>query len=634
MAAKDNILIIDRLRLPKTEEERRRDIVGYIRSTLENYKNARGQLEETWLDSWAAYFGSSEALDHQRNNALRVIGNVNVDWRHKINVGKAFEVVETVVGYLAAALFPTRDWMTVEPREPMNLEMARVLRRYFNYKLDEWAFKPHFIANLRQLAITGSSCFAIPWKDKRIKFETLDNFDVFVDPNASDNTNCNVLRRIILSRAEILTNIRRGLYKNITEWDCCNIHGSDHIYYNDKSQQVREFQGIATDFTYSLHDKIIVWEFWGDVHLPGICYYNHYALVIGDHLVKFEENPYDAGKPIVFGTYTPVVRQPYGMSAIQSSLGMMHALNVVTNQRLDNVELSINCMYLKKQSSATPTTELYSEPGKILEVLEMDEIKPLQQDNSQLMVSYQEAGLIEAAVEKNTGTGPLISTGQPRGGERVTASEVQMVREAGSNRLSTIHKHIETTILIPVLQSALTSIRQFENTDEMIRIAGSGKDEYRYYNVGPEEIRNQKFVLKPRGADYIIEQRDYVEKRTAFIQLVTSIPQFAQKINYDKLLSDLLQNWGFDDPEAYMLSEESPTGETTPITMGAQLEAMGGKGLLDGATQEVMSDGGGDALNKLTGIELPQGVNFNDVLTEYFTQRTAAEQYPLQPTIE
>ena len=619
---KSRRVVIDSKQVAKNFTQLEIEVTGYVRSRLEDYKLGRSRLEDIWLESWAAYFGTPEALDFQRTQALETVGTVNTNWRHKINIGKAYEIVETVVGYISAAIFPNREWMTIEPEDQMHLGMAKIMRKYFADNLDDWQFKSKYIANLRQMCITGSSCFLTAWHDDKMHFEVLDNFDVYLDPHAIQSSESPIIRKKIMSRAEILENIKSGLYKNIAPIEIIEL-GGDSLFYEDGKNRVRQFQGLDMEAEYSMSDKILVYEFWGDIYLQGETYYNYYAVVIGEHLVVFSESPYACGKPFVFGTYTPVVRQPYGMSVFQPALGLLHALNIITNQRLDNVEIVMNQMYTKKASSILREEDVYSEPGKVFTVTEHDDLRALASNTNNVSISYTEAGTIESAIEKNTGTGPLVSTGQPRGGERVTAAEVQMVREAGSNRLSTTHKHIEDTNLIPILKNVLSIVREHEKKDKIVRISGKGVDEFNYYQVGLQELRELKFKLKPRGADYIIEQREYIQKRTAFLQLVASVPQFAEKINFEKILIDLLENWGFEDPESYLIAKQD---DAELMEGGSSLQQMGGQGLVNAATEELTIDGGNSAFTKLTGQSLPEGVNASDLLEQYFSTRTTAER--------
>lgn len=630
MAAHDkkNVTIIDHKLIPH-KEQLKDDIRSHIHNCLESYKLGRAGLEDIWMNAWAAYFGTPDAQDFERSRTLEVVGNVGNDWRHKINTGKGYEIVETIHGYFMSAIFPNSQWFTIESQEPMHQDMARLLRKYFAQQLDNWNFRSHMESFLRQLIITGTSCLFMPWRDGKIKYEVLDNFDIFVDPEEPTCTDSPLIRRMLRTRVEILKDIRAGIYEDIAEYDLVNI-GGRHVMYEHDADRVRQFQGLNTDIDYSLSDKLEVIEYWGDIVLEGIAYHDYYAVVVGDHLVRFEKNPYKAGRPFTLCTYTPIVRQPYGMGALQSSMGVLHELNLITNQRLDNVEIAVNTMFTKKASSILRTEDVWVEPGRVFEVTEHDDLQPVAVAKDGITVSYQEAGLLESTAEKNTGTGPLVSTGQPRGGERVTAAEVSMVREAGSNRLSNNHKHIENTGIIPILKTTLANCRQFETKDEIVRIAGVGAGEFNYYQVGALEIRNQKFVMKPRGADYIIEQRDYIQKRTAFIQLVVATPQFEGKIDFDKILLDLLHNWGFEEPEAYLTPQQSEQQQANLQPEPGSVQAMGGAGLQQALDNEILVDGGESLMQNTTGMTLPQGMD-NDLLKQLFEQQSPGSRgVPLQ----
>lgn len=611
---KKSVVILNSERLPRDKQDRNNQVVSFIMECLELYKTARGDLEDIWLESWAAYAGSSTAVEFQRTLTAEIVGDINDDWRHKVNVGKAYEIVETVVAYLSAAIFPNKDWLKIEPLSPIHRMLARVLTKYFADKMEEWRFKSQFISSLRQAAITGTTTISIQWVDGEVRFETLDNFDVYYDPVAITAEESAVIKRVMLKRADIIKKINSGEFEHITIEDVQKLGAYSISDTEDNIEIVRDFYGLDGNESISYSDQIECWEFWGDIILDGVMYINHYAVVIGDHLVKFAESPYNCGRPMVAGTYTPVVRQPHGMSSFQAALGLLHVLNCVSNQRLDNVELGTNVMFKRKQSSITPAEDCYVEPGKVFDVIEMDELMPFTPDVSSLVINYQEAATITAAVEQTTGTGPLVSTGQPRGGERVTAKEVSMVREAGSNRLSVVHNHIEETFLIPVLQKVLSIVRQFVSTDSIVRISGARRDSNEYYAVGRTELRNTDIRLKPRSAGHIVEQQAYIEKRTAFIQLVLSVPQFAEKIDFERLLIDLLENWGFEDPMSYMITEQQAAEGGTTDMMG-KLESMGGKGLRSAATQELAIDGGNSALQNIAGIKLPEGVRLDELLS-------------------
>ncbi len=104
---------------------------------------------------------------------------------------------------------------------------------------------------------------------------------------------------------------------------------------------------------------------------------------------------------------------------------------------LDDVilELAIDEAYTLRQNSTLNPDEIQMRPGAVFLVEEHDDLRPIQRNGNNFTVSYQEAGLLENTIDRNMGTGNLISANAARSGERVTAAEIQATRDAGGNRL-------------------------------------------------------------------------------------------------------------------------------------------------------------------------------------------------------
>lgn len=321
-------------------------------------------------------------------------------------------------------------------------------------------------------------------------------------------------------------------------------------------------------------------EYWGDVHIDGTTYKDVVATVMGGKLVRFENNPYWGGKPFIVGTYIPVVRQPYGIGAIQPTLGALHELNSITNQRLDNLELSINSMWTMTQDSMLTPEEVYSAPGKVFEVENHGALQPVAMPN-QYNISFEEAQYQESRIDKVFGAGALIGVGMARGGERVTAAEIQAVRDAGGNRLSGVHKHIEETSLIPLLNKVFRGLQQFVTEEEVIRVVG-GNGEIEYLAVGAEDFTND-FQIRPLGSDFVTDRERYIQTRLDFLQATAQFEQMSQHVNYYQVLLDIVQHFGFENPDSYIKEVES-TSEALPPEdpMTAQLRNMGGQSAVDG----------------------------------------------------
>jgi hypothetical protein len=319
--------------------------------------------------------------------------------------------------------------------------------------------------------------------------------------------------------------------------------------------------------------------------------------------------------------------QTYALGAIEPNAGLIHELNIITNQRLDNLELAIDSMWTIRQDGLLQPNEVFTEPGKVFVVADHNDIEPLPHGSKDFSVTYQESGVLEQFIDKNFGTGALIGGGQPRGGERVTAEEIQAVRDAGGNRLSNIHKHIEDTALLPLLNKVMRLMQQFVEQDELVKVA-NGDETSDYYTVGQDEL-NQEWTLKPLGADYVADRKHYVQQRLDFLQAVIQVPQMAQKLNYDAILHDLVHHFGFDEPDRYIVDgtpspapspEEAgmgqptdpnaippaPAGDPAQSDIASKLHELGGKPLQQAVMNDLQGGGADQVISKYFGAQTPQ----------------------------
>lgn len=621
------------------------DISAYVNSTFRRFADARKDIEELWLEAWALYFGTPLAIEHQRDNYLKSVGDVNRDWRHRLNTGKAFEIVETICGYLTSATFPNNDWFNVTPISSGYSELARIIKRYVSNKMVEAKFKSHFEMFLRQLLVTGTSVMALPWRyetkpwkrnvrieredgeewvlkeEERIirnhpEFETLSVFDCFVDPLEPDPNEGDFIRRLIKTKAEVIQCINDGYYSGIEPFDIACMKPYNEYDGKDEQRTLRSFQGINTPEPYSLNDTLEIIEFWGDIHLDGISYFDVCATCIGGNLVRFEPNPFWSGKPFVVGTCIKLPHIPYSMGVLQASLGLLHELNIITNQRLDNLSLAVDSMWTVKQDGILRVEDVYTAPGRVFPVADHDDIRPVPQSNNNFSITYQEAAVLEQSIDRNSGTGNLISANAARSGERVTAAEIQAVRDAGGNRLASIHRHIEDTSLMPILSKVYRSMQQFVTEPEVVRVTGIEPGEFRYYRVGADQLQYD-FVFKPIGADHVIDRNKYIQERLDFIQLFAQIPQVANKINYEEILYDILQRYGFDDPDKYLIKEkpqeqlqlEGSSPQTEP-TLNDTMYELGGTALQEAMKAQMQMDGGQSFVKDITGLDMyPQSTS-------------------------
>lgn len=565
-----------------------------VRKLFEDYKKARQVKEETWLEAWAAYIGSPEAIQHMRQRVAKIVGNVNDDWRHRINVGKAYEIVETINAYLMTAFFPNSDWFDVAPRADAGLEQAaKLARKFVQKKLKMAKFESYWEMYTRQLLITGFSVLALPWERRvtrrkvrrevvrevpdvltgellgvddyevveedhldydNVDLEVLDSFDCFVDPNANDLNKANFVRRMRKPKSEVMRCVATGKYPELDPMVVAKHSAGE----SEKARCTSNFMGVEYD-----PDQLVeVLEFWGDIAVDDHIYHDVVVTVIGTSVARFESNPYWGGRPFVIGTAIPVPTKVYGLGPLEPVLGMIHELNIITNQRLDNLELAVDTMWGMVDDGVTNAADLYTEPGKIVEMAEKGNVWPLTRDTS-FTITYDEAAVQEQNIDKAVGVGAYIGTQQGRKGERVTAQEIQAVRDAGGNRLSSIHGHVEETQLHLFLVKMVQLSQQFVDHDEIVRLPGEEPDSIMYVAFGPRELVYD-YDIEPVGAEYIANQEKELTKTMQYIDLVAQVPQFSEQVDWESLLRIVTRKFGFNEDLDMFLKQAAQPMQNGP----------------------------------------------------------------------
>lgn len=581
------------------------EVVATVTTMYRNYRDARLPMETVWVDSWAQYLNTPDSNKFSRSQTLREVGNVKSDWRHRINTGKAFESVETVVSYLMQSLFPSRHWLSVEAHDYGYEELARVVQYLLQKKLHDWKFIVEIASFIRQAAIVGNSVLAMPWEAKSgIHFETLDIFDCYFNPRESDVEKSPFIRRIRQTRVDVIEKMNSGYYT--VEGGSGTVigmapgkksFGTNHdIEYDEKAQIIRQFLGVDVA-PCSLSDRLPVMEYWGDLQLPGMVIKDCVATICCGHLVRLTPNPYKCGRPFIVGTFIPVVRQAYGLSATQSSSGLIHALNLVTNQLLDGVELAVNPMYTLEPDSSLRPEDIRLEPGGILPVDRHGALQPLSPPQNNFGLGFQSLQFLEQTTNRNIGIGPLIGGTGMRSGERVTAEEVKAVQEAGGNRLFLVFTHLKNTAVSELLRKLLSIVQQFTDVDEVVPVTSA--DRIVYYEVGADELKFD-YNISARGAEYVIEQEDLTQRRLQILSVIQQLPpEQIAAIDIQKLLADIIGTLLHEDPARYIkASPQEAQPESNPMAAAEQ-----------GLEANVAVDGGQNMMMQALGLDVPGGIN-------------------------
>ncbi len=593
----------------------------FVRSCVEEYKASRQDLERTWMELFAEYISTAEAQEYIRSNnsptdPSNPAGATKLNWRHHVSTGKAAEIVEAFVAYWRNAAFPSKDnWFDLQATTPMIASDAgyeertaykqflRVLKSYFNYKLQEAQFESHYGLFLRQAAIIGTSCIALPWRyemkarkrnvmmqkpdgsvvfDKKeseylaynnIAFEVLDMFDVLLDPNGTEMQTANMVRICRKSKAEVARMIRSGFYDLASEDDIKRLRTNSERK-SEEQIQLNEIQGVTPRTAKTGNDVVEVYEFWGTVVLDDYEFSDVVVTCTKDVILRFEQNPYWAGRPFIFGRPIPVIGNIYGCSPLQFVQGGLVTLNKLTNQRLDTIDYTLEPTLLVEEDAVNDLSDVYIQAGRTIPVRSVEGIKQLELSIN-TAPSINEQSMLETAVDKTAGAGSLITAGVNSFGnrERVTTTEVNAQRDAGGLRVSAMYAELEMYSLIPLLKKLVEYFNQFQTFDETFPVSSRNPDATFFATVGPREL-SIELAIQPRSATFVVAKENRLSNLQLFIQGAAQIPQFAQLTNWKKLFELSVELILDAEPEEFMVQQEdSPESPAAPDPMAAMAEA-------------------------------------------------------------
>ena len=585
---------------------KKEDIIAQLHTHRRNYEDFRYEREQKWLEAWGQYFSTPEAQHFLRSRAFHTVGDVNVDWRHRIPTGKAFEMVESVTSFMMGAFFPNNNWFDVEPQEPLGLDpeqyrkYLRTVRRFTDRKLEQGNFQDYWENFTRQAVTIGTSALALPWRyEKETKpqnvrvqqpdgtykvekqqvdrtkkngfdFEVISMFDLYLDPRSQQANEGNVLRRYERTRSEVKRQVELGAFPETTVKAIEDLQAKNSptgLPEANKQEQLN-FEGFQEQ-AHNPEDVLELYEYWGDIEIEGESHRNVVITICGDELLQFEKNPFWSGKPFIIGTFISSVASPYGLGVLDSVLGDLHAKMLTRNQRLDIVEMTLNPMFEAVNDGTIDFTNLYSEAGKVIPVAEQGNIRQLN-TIADVGTSVQEEQLMEQSIEKTTGTGAFIGSGATRNAERVTAQEIEATRSAGGNRLNGVHRHMERTALLPALEKAFGTIQQFMTEDELVPVPMlEDPESVEFVEVGIDEL-NQELLLKPIGADFLADKEFELRQRLDFISTAGNIEPMSKQLNWSEITKDLARRFLRDDWEKYIKDPEEAEGAAQELTQGQQ----------------------------------------------------------------
>lgn len=511
-----------------------------IYTRIEDEKRVRDSISAKWVELWHMY----------KTQPLQVMSDG--EWHSKLNDGRVFEIVETVGSYIRNALFFSDNWVDLEAQEPGLAEVVPFANAYFRDCLNQSNIKREFRLYIAQLLLLGTSAMSVYWdKDERLCFECLNMYDVHIESSRRYSHKYSYsFRETELNYAEFIDMF--ALF--------------NHLETKDVEEAFEELADASerTDRDdVDLRDTIdMANERWVELV--------EYYCPIENELYYYVESECIGQRscdrcPWIISTLYETPENAYGLSLVDSSFGLILENNVLMNRRLDNIAISIDNMWMFIDDGVTNPDEIKTEPGKIITVGRPDSLVPLRPPSNNFNVTYTEAQVLDTKIDRNIGTGAMISANAYRTGERVTATEIQSVKDAGGNRLTDLYEHIENVCILPLLHTAFEIVRKYTKKPKTVKIEAGEQNIYDYFQMLPEDLRHD-YRVKLRATQNVINRERNIKMLSDFLLLIANVPQFQEMVNYQNLFYDLLVKFGFDNPGRYIMQKQEETAEPAPTS--------------------------------------------------------------------
>lgn len=591
-------------------------------------RSLRDPVEVVWDECYELYRASESDLKSAKKRSHRTAGD-HTEWHHMVNTGQAFDVVETLVAYFKGATFPSDDWFDMKGEVPELYYTARVVKELTKAKLEQARIRERVEQWLRNYCIFGISTYRVGWVEElqrvfsvgggavnrevgRLDIEPLSPYDVWVDTGDTLERGGTYVR-LRLTKAELQARVDSGYYT----LDQTSVDRYEDYHFGDPNQV-----GMMAGSDSRYPNELV--EYYGSMLVGGVEFWCCHAVFFGRQLVRLADSAYWCGSPFVTATMLPNRDSIYGMSVLHPNLGGLHILNVLTNTRLDNMLMQIMGMYTMVEDGILSRDDVKARPGAVFKVAQHGSLQRMEMGRQDFVVTYQEAQVQEQNVYRNTSTGPLIGNAQPRSGERVTAAEIQGVRDAGGNRLSSQHTHIEDAVTLPLLEKVFMLMQQHYVTPEMVRMFEPELDQDAFYEVPPEYLKFP-FKFTALGANYVVERERALQDLLQLLDISGRVPPIAERINYEAIMEDLLRQMRFNNPKRYLKAppQQAAPSEAAPPNLA---ESVGGQPLEEAMAQELQLGGGEDTINAM-------GIDTSDIPPEQLQAMLQQMGSAMQPTI-
>lgn len=492
-----------------------------------------------------------------------------------------------------------------EPREKMDQRIVKQATILADYQLDRMKFFQKLKLWVKDTLTFGTGITKLTWRRDEEEgyndpwLDLVDLQDFYPDPKATEVQGGDfMIHRTVVSKQWLKNQVDAegnplyDLDAVETEWteEMQDVRGK--LFDRSSTQgeiPVFDDQNIGSPFKQSVSKQMELLEYWGinpnDKDREYVI-----AVVNRQTVVRKELNPYNDKRPFCRMMVNPRQHNFYGDGMVKPIEHLQYELNDIRNQRMDNVNLILNRMWVVNTAANVDKQDLVSRPGGIIEEAIPNGIRPL--DIPDITSSaYQEEAIVKDDAMNAVGVTDIIQGNLRGSNEEVpgtvlnkTATGAQVAVEQAGSRFKYYMQNLEDSL--EEFGEMLFSLnQQFMDEDKFIRIAAPSDyetqqrrgflttikekiglptpepDPWAFERVDADAIRNAKLDVKVKsGSTQPIEERMKQMKVWGLIEGISKFPITTPE-TYIALAEEFLEAYDVDDKDRILSTFQAPEGD-------------------------------------------------------------------------
>lgn len=285
-------------------------------------------------------------------------------------------------------------------------------------------------------------------------------------------------------------------------------------------------------------------------------------LVLTDPILLSEMFPWclDGERPFTIGFSTIEAFRNYPAGDVEQSSPLQEEINLVANQRLDNVKLVLNKRYYIKRGSQTDLEALIrnvpgggvmtNDPERDIKTIETKDITSS---------SYQEQDRLSTEMDELVGSFSQQSvqqTGNRKGGE--TKGGMDLMKSGAGAVQDYGLKIFAQTWVEPTLRQLTRLVQMYETDANIISLAGKKADIWQRFGIDEitDQLLMQNLTVRVNVGMGNTDPQTRIDKLLFAVKATAELPKMAGKLKSEAVTDEIFGMVGYKDSTRFYRNEQ------------------------------------------------------------------------------